>query len=129
MTHRTSAWLGARSGSHTSKKSRAAYCSLRTPRGGRRTVPMRRPSPRSRGVVVDRTNKHRLVILTQSLSMLPAFALALLVWSRTVAVWHVAALAGFLGVVNAFDIPARQAFIVDLVGKDDLINAIALNSS
>src|SRR5213082_2025187 len=50
MTHRTSAWLGARSGSHTSKKSRAAYCSLRTPRGGRRTVPMRRPSPRSRGV-------------------------------------------------------------------------------
>src|SRR3989440_6795051 len=81
------------------------------------------------GVVVDRTNKHRLVILTQTLSMLPAFALAALVWSRTVAVWHVAALAAFLGVVNAFDIPARQAFIVDLVGKDDLMNAIALNSS
>src|SRR5437660_9087757 len=81
------------------------------------------------GVVVDRTNKHRLVILTQSLSMLPAFALALLVWSRTVAVWHVAALAAFLGVVNAFDIPARQAFLVDLVGKADLMNAIALNSS
>jgi len=81
------------------------------------------------GVVVDRTNKHRLVVLTQTLSMLPAFALAALVWSRTVAVWHVAALAAFLGVVNAFDIPARQAFIVDLVGKDDLMNAIALNSS
>src|SRR2546430_5834641 len=81
------------------------------------------------GVLVDRTNKHRLVILTQSLSMLPAFALALLVRSGTVAVWHVAALAAFLGVVNAFDIPARQAFIVDLVGKEDLINAIALNSS
>src|SRR5256886_4474481 len=81
------------------------------------------------GVVVDRTNKHRLVILTQTLSMLPAFALAALVWSRTVAVWHVAALAAFLGVVNAFDIPARQAFIVDLAGKDDLMNAIALNSS
>jgi MFS family permease len=81
------------------------------------------------GVVVDRTNKHRLVILTQSLSMLPAFTLSLLVWSGTVRVWHVAALAAFLGVVNAFDIPARQAFIVDLVGKDDLINAIALNSS
>src|SRR5256885_11917912 len=76
------------------------------------------------GVVVDRTNKHRLVILTQTLSMLPAFALAALVWSRAVAVWHVAALAAFLGVVNAFDIPARQAFIVDLVGKDDLMNAI-----
>src|SRR5256884_3796797 len=81
------------------------------------------------GVVVDRTNKHRLVILTQALSMLPAFALAALVWSRAVAVWHVAALAAFLGVVNAFDIPARQSFIVDLVGKDDLLNAIALNSS
>ena len=81
------------------------------------------------GVLVDRTNKHRLVIVTQSLSMLPAFALALLVWSGTVVVWHVAALAAFLGVVNAFDIPARQAFIVDLVGKEDLMNAIALNSS
>src|SRR6266699_2056425 len=81
------------------------------------------------GVVVDRTNKHRRVVLTQTLSMLPAFALAALVWSRTVAVWHVAALAAFLGVVNAFDIPARQAFIVDLAGKDDLMNAIALNSS
>src|SRR5438552_2136981 len=75
------------------------------------------------GVVVDRTNKHRLVVLTQTLSMLPAFALAALVWSRTVAVWHVAALAAFLGVVNAFDIPARQAFIVDLAGKDDLMIA------
>src|SRR5947208_239531 len=67
------------------------------------------------GVVVDRTNKHRLVILTQSLSMLPAFALAWLVWTRAVAVWQVAALAAFLGVVNAFDIPARPAFIPYLV--------------
>src|SRR5881396_128754 len=81
------------------------------------------------GVIVDRTNKHRLVILTQSLSMLSAFALTWLVWTRAVAVWQVAALAAFLGVVNAFDIPARQAFIVDLVGKEDLMNAIALNSS
>jgi MFS family permease len=81
------------------------------------------------GVVADRTNKHRLVILTQSLSMLPAFALAALVWTRTVAVWQVAALATFLGVVNAFDIPARQSFIVELVGKEDLMSAIALNSA
>src|SRR2546425_7526578 len=51
------------------------------------------------------------------------------VWTRAVAVWHVAALAAFLGLVNAFDIPARQAFIVELVGKDDLVSAIALNSS
>src|SRR5579885_3884563 len=66
------------------------------------------------GVVADRTNKHRLVLLTQTLSMLPAFALAALVWTRSVAVWHVAALAAFLGLVNAFDIPARQAFVVEL---------------
>jgi len=81
------------------------------------------------GIVADRTNKHRLVIITQALSMLPAFGLAALVWSRAVAVWQVAALAAFLGVVNAFDIPARQAFIVELVDKEDLMNAIALNSS
>jgi MFS family permease len=81
------------------------------------------------GVIVDRTNKHRLIIATQSLSMIPAFALAALVWSRSIAVWQVAALAAFLGVVNAFDIPARQAFIVELVGKDELVSAIALNSS
>ncbi len=81
------------------------------------------------GVIADRTNKHRLVIATQSLSMIPAFVLAALVWTRSVAVWQVAALAAFLGLVNAFDIPARQAFIVELVGKDDLVSAIALNSS
>jgi MFS family permease len=81
------------------------------------------------GVIVDRTNKHRLIIATQSLSMIPAFALATLVWSRSIAVWQVAALAAFLGVVNAFDIPARQAFMVELVGRDELVSAIALNSS
>ncbi|HEX4600360.1 MAG TPA: MFS transporter [Gemmatimonadales bacterium] len=81
------------------------------------------------GIVADRTNKHRLVVITQTLSMLPAFALAALVLTHRVAVWHVAVLAAFLGLVNAFDIPARQAFIVELVGKDDLLNAIALNSS
>ena len=81
------------------------------------------------GIVADRTNKHRLVLATQALSMLPAFALAALVWTNAVAVWHVAALAAFLGVVNAFDIPARQAFIVELVGKEDLMSAIALNSA
>src|SRR3989441_2379877 len=80
------------------------------------------------GIVADRTNKHRLVIITQALSMLPALGLAALVWSRAVAVWQVAALAAFLGVVNAFDIPARQAFIVELVDKEDLMNAIALRS-
>ena len=81
------------------------------------------------GIVADRVDKHRLVILTQALSMLPAFGLALLWRTGAVTVWHVATLAGFLGLVNAFDVPARQAFIVELVGKEDLMNAIALNSS
>ena len=81
------------------------------------------------GVIADRVNKHRLVITTQTLSMIPAFALAALVQTKSVTVWHVAVLAAFLGVVNAFDIPARQAFMVELVSKDDLVNAIALNSS
>lgn len=81
------------------------------------------------GVVADRTDKRRIIVITQSLSMLPALLLAVLVWTHTVTVGQVMALAGFLGVVNAFDIPTRQAFMVDMVGKDDLVNAIALNSS
>lgn len=81
------------------------------------------------GVVADRTDKRRIIVITQSLSMLPALLLAVLVWAHTVTVGQVMALAGFLGVVNAFDIPTRQAFMVDMVGKDDLVNAIALNSS
>jgi MFS family permease len=81
------------------------------------------------GVVADRYNRHRLVIATQTASMLLAFALAALTLSGTVRVWHIFVLASLLGVVNAFDIPARQAFIVGLVAKADLMNAIALNSS
>jgi MFS family permease len=81
------------------------------------------------GIVADRKNRHHVVIATQTVSMLLAFALAALTLTRLVQVWHVIVLAGLLGVVNAFDIPARQAFIVDMVGKEDLINAIALNSS
>ena len=53
----------------------------------------------------------------------------MLIWTHRIELWHVAAAAVFLGLVNAFDIPTRQAFIVELVGKDDLGNAIALNSS
>jgi MFS family permease len=81
------------------------------------------------GVVADRRDKRRLVVLTQSLSMLLAFVLAALVWTNVVTVWHVLALATVLGIVNAFDIPTRQAFMVELVGKEDLMSAIALNSS
>jgi MFS family permease len=81
------------------------------------------------GVLVDRVNKHRLVILTQALSALQAAALAALIWTHRIALWQVAVVAVFLGMVNAVDTPARQAFMVELVGKDDLANAIALNSS
>jgi MFS family permease len=81
------------------------------------------------GIVADRKNRQHVVIATQTFSMLLAFVLAGLTLTHTVNKWHVIVLAALLGVVNAFDIPARQAFIVDMVGKEDLINAIALNSS
>jgi len=81
------------------------------------------------GVYADRINKHRAIIVTQALSLLQALTLAVLIWTHRIALWQVAAIACFLGVVNAFDIPLRQAFMVELVGKEDLTNAIALNSS
>ena len=81
------------------------------------------------GIVVDRVDKRRMIVLTQVLQMVEALILAVLVWTHVVAVWQVMVLATFVGIVNAFDIPARQSFMVDLVGKDDLVNAIALNSS
>ena len=81
------------------------------------------------GVVADRTDRRRVVIITQTLLMLQAFALAALVATGKVTVENVMALAAFLGIVNAFDIPTRQSFLVEMVGKEDLMNAIALNSS
>jgi MFS family permease len=81
------------------------------------------------GAVADRHNRHRILVVTQTVSMVLAFVLAALTLTNLVQVWHVFALAALLGLVNAFDIPARQAFIVDMVGRADLINAIALNSS
>jgi MFS family permease len=81
------------------------------------------------GVVVDRVDKRRLIVWTQVLQMAEALALALLVWTKTATTWQVMVLAVLFGIVSAFDIPARQAFLVDLVGRDNLMNAIALNSS
>ena len=81
------------------------------------------------GMVADRVNRHRVVISTQVASMVLAFILSALTLTHTVRVWHIFVLAGLLGVVNAFDIPGRQSFLVDMVGRDDLMNAIALNSS
>jgi MFS family permease len=81
------------------------------------------------GITADRSNRQRVVIATQTASMVLAFILAALTLTHKVQVWHIFVLAACLGVVNAFDIPGRQAFLVDMVGKEDLMNAIALNSS
>ncbi len=81
------------------------------------------------GITADRVNRQRLVIATQIASMILAGILAWLTLTGRVHVWHIFLLAALLGVVNAFDIPGRQSFLVDMVGKEDLMNAIALNSS
>jgi MFS family permease len=81
------------------------------------------------GAVADRHSRHRIVIATQTASMILAFILAALTLTGAIRIWHIFVLAGLLGVVNAFDIPARQSFFVEMVGRADLMNAIALNSS
>lgn len=81
------------------------------------------------GLVSDRRSRHRIIIVTQTLSMLQALALAGLTLSGRVQVPHVLALATVLGFINAFDMPARQSFIVEMTTKEDLLNAISLNSS
>jgi len=82
------------------------------------------------GVWVDRWSRYRVLVVTQVLSMLQSFALAALALAGTIDVLHLVLLSAFQGVVNAFDTPARQAFVVDMVeDRADLANAIALNSS
>ncbi len=81
------------------------------------------------GVVVDHMDKRKLLYITQGAALLQAVALATLVSTRAVEPWMVLALAGVFGTINAFDLPARQSFIIELVGKEDLGNAIALNSA
>ena len=82
------------------------------------------------GVWVDRWNRHRVLVVTQTLSMLQSFALAWLALAGVITVWEVVCLMLFQGLVNAFDMPARQAFVVQMVDdRRDLSNAIALNSS
>lgn len=81
------------------------------------------------GVAADRFDLRRIIMAAQTAAMLLAFVLAALTLTGHIRVWHLPILAVLLGVVNAFDVPARQSFMVELVGKEDLINAIALNSS
>ncbi len=82
------------------------------------------------GVMTDRCNQRNLLLLTQSLAMTQAFLLALLALTGWITVWQIVLLSIFLGIINTFDMTARQAFFLDMVpDMDDLSNAIALNSS
>lgn|SRR5574344_219141 len=82
------------------------------------------------GVIIDRVNKYKALILMQVLFMLGAGALGILTVTGVVKVWHVMVLGAIVGIINAFDMPLRQAFVVNLVDNtEDLGNAISLNSS
>ena len=81
------------------------------------------------GVLADRVPRRPMVMVTQTGAMVAALALAALTLAGVVQLWHIVVLAGLLGTANAFDIPARHALMVDMVGKEDLTNAVALNSS
>jgi len=81
------------------------------------------------GYVGDHYDRQRSVIATQTCSMILAFALAALTLTNVIRDWEVIVIAFLVGIVNAFDVPIRQAFFVQMVGKEDLPNAIALNSS
>lgn len=81
------------------------------------------------GAFADRLPKRRALVITQTLAMVQAALLALLVATGRAQLWHVYALALWLGTVNAFDGPVRQSFVVELVGRERLVNAVALNSS
>src|SRR3954463_2901519 len=80
------------------------------------------------GVLVDRWDRHRVLVVTQVLATLQSALLAWFALRGTITVWHVLALSAFQGLINAFDTPARQAFVVEMVDdREDLANAIALN--
>lgn len=81
------------------------------------------------GVLVDRFPKKKIIIITQSISMVLAFILSALVFTGTVKFWHILLLAFILGCSNTIDMPARQSFTVEIAGRKDLMNAIALNSA
>lgn len=80
------------------------------------------------GVIVDRFPKRQILIFTQSSAMILAFILGFLAITNVITIWEIIVLAFLLGMVTAVDIPARQAFVVEMVGKEDLPSAISLNS-
>lgn len=81
------------------------------------------------GVVIDRFPKKKILLVTQTSFMILAFILSFIVWKGYVKYWHVLILAVLLGITNTIDMPTRQSFMIELAGKEDLTNAIALNSS
>jgi len=81
------------------------------------------------GVLIDKFQKKTVLLFTQSASLVITLTLAILDYSGHIQFWHILVLAAALGLVNTFDMPTRQSFIIQLVGKDDLMNAIALNSA
>ena len=81
------------------------------------------------GSVADRHSKRVIVIWTQTAMMLLAFALSGLIWSHVIRPWHIIVIGALGGVAMAFDMPARQAFMVEMTSREDLMNAISLNSS
>ena len=81
------------------------------------------------GSVADRYPKRNIIIITQVLSIIPAFALGVLTYGNFVTIWQVGVIAFFFGTVNAFDVPAKQSFLAEVVSKGDITNAIALNSA
>lgn len=81
------------------------------------------------GVVADRIPRRTLMVITQTTMMILAFILGALVFAKVVQPWHILVLAFLLGVANAFDAPARVSFVLELVPREDMTNAIALNST
>jgi len=81
------------------------------------------------GVIADRISRRNMMVITQSLMLVLAFILAALTFTNIVQPWHIVVLAFLLGVANAFDAPARIAFVTELVSREDMTNAIALNST
>jgi MFS family permease len=81
------------------------------------------------GMISDRMSKRNMMVLTQSAMMILAFALAALTFAGRVQAWQIVVMAFLLGIANAFDAPARQAFVLEMVDREDLTNAIALNAT
>lgn len=80
------------------------------------------------GVFVDKFSKRKILLFTQSASLVITLMLAILVWTGKIEYWHILLMSTLLGIVNTVDMPARQSMVIELVGREDLMNAIALNS-